>query len=229
MVELWIRTKHKAAWNKIKKMGNCSVNTWDHQGRSTVVHNCCGWLQFKSSARNLGSQDCHKSNNTSHIMNIRFQIKEWEGNVHPRTGHENPAGEQRYSSTLSLTSVLDTGGWSTPHPSRFTPRKRPGTHCTGGWVGPRAGPDRRGISRLYWDSTSRLSSPEWVTILTTLSQPTMKGMRKQNFCNLHIRWQVPLPCPGDRLEYPIVYPYVATLIWLEECLMDVHTTFKQYG
>ena len=25
-----------------------------------------------------------------------------------------------YSSTLSLTSVLDGGGWSTPRPSRFT-------------------------------------------------------------------------------------------------------------
>ena len=34
------------------------------------------------------------------------------------------------------------GGWSTSRPGRFTPRKRPGTHCTGGWVGPRAGVDR---------------------------------------------------------------------------------------
>ena len=31
------------------------------------------------------------------------------------------------------------GGWSMPHPGRFTPTgKRPGTHCIGGWVGPRA-------------------------------------------------------------------------------------------
>ena len=28
---------------------------------------------------------------------------------HPRTGHEGPKGEQRYSSTLSLTSTLDGG------------------------------------------------------------------------------------------------------------------------
>ena len=27
-------------------------------------------------------------------------------------------------------------------PAVFYPRKRPGTHCTGGWVGPRAGLDR---------------------------------------------------------------------------------------
>ena len=28
-----------------------------------------------------------------------------------------------YSSTLSLISVLDGGGWSTPRPDRFNPRK----------------------------------------------------------------------------------------------------------
>ena len=28
-----------------------------------------------------------------------------------------------YSSTLSLTPVLDGGGWSTPRPGRFTPEK----------------------------------------------------------------------------------------------------------
>jgi hypothetical protein len=28
-----------------------------------------------------------------------------------------------YSSNLSLTSALDAGGWSTPRPGRFTPRK----------------------------------------------------------------------------------------------------------
>jgi hypothetical protein len=44
--------------------------------------------------------------------------------VHPRTGHEGPEREYRYSSTLSLTSALDGGGWSTPHPSRITPRKK---------------------------------------------------------------------------------------------------------
>jgi hypothetical protein len=32
-----------------------------------------------------------------------------------------PRGEQRYSSTHSLTSALDGGGWLTPCPSRFTP------------------------------------------------------------------------------------------------------------
>jgi len=30
-------------------------------------------------------------------------------------------------------------GWgSAPRPDRLYPLERPGTHCTGGWVGPRA-------------------------------------------------------------------------------------------
>ena len=44
-----------------------------------------------------------------------------------------------YSSTVSLTSELNGGGWSTPRPGRFNPVERPGTHCIGGWVGPRTG------------------------------------------------------------------------------------------
>jgi hypothetical protein len=34
---------------------------------------------------------------------------------------EGTEGEQRYSSTLSLTSTLVAGGWLTPHSGRFTP------------------------------------------------------------------------------------------------------------
>ena len=33
-------------------------------------------------------------------------------------------------------------------PAALPPRKSPGTHCTGGWVGPRAGLDGCGKSRL---------------------------------------------------------------------------------
>jgi hypothetical protein len=53
-------------------------------------------------------------------------------------------GEERYSSTLSLTLVLD--GWSVPRPGRFTRRERPGTRRIGGWVGPGVGLDGRGKS-----------------------------------------------------------------------------------
>jgi hypothetical protein len=47
------------------------------------------------------------------------------------TGHENLQGKYRYSSTLSLTSALVCGGWSTPRPGRFTHGKE--THYSLYW------------------------------------------------------------------------------------------------
>ena len=52
-----------------------------------------------------------------------------------------------YSPTLSLTSALDGGAWPTPRPGHFIP----GTHCIGGWVGPRTGLDVCGKSRPHRD------------------------------------------------------------------------------
>ena len=37
-------------------------------------------------------------------------------------------------------------------PAALSPGKRPGTHCIGGWVGPRAGTDGCGKSRPHLDS-----------------------------------------------------------------------------
>jgi hypothetical protein len=46
--------------------------------------------------------------------------------------------EWRYSSTYSLTAVLDGGEWLASRPSRFALTERaPGTNWIGGWVGPR--------------------------------------------------------------------------------------------
>jgi hypothetical protein len=42
--------------------------------------------------------------------------------VHPRTGHEGSEGEQRYSTTLSLTSVLDGVGGQRHAPAALLPR-----------------------------------------------------------------------------------------------------------
>jgi hypothetical protein len=43
-----------------------------------------------------------------------------KGKVRPTRDHEGPEGEQKYSSTLSLTLALDGDGWLKPHPSCFT-------------------------------------------------------------------------------------------------------------
>ena len=52
------------------------------------------------------------------------------------------------------------GVWGQRHaPAALYSRERPSTHCTGGWVGPRAGLDRCGKSRPHRDSIPRQSSP----------------------------------------------------------------------
>ena len=48
-----------------------------------------------------------------------YTVRRGKGKGHPRTGHDGPEEEQRYSSTFSLTSALDGGWWSTPRPGRF--------------------------------------------------------------------------------------------------------------
>ena len=58
------------------------------------------------------------------MVKIQFGINKYSqifDAVHPQTGHEDLEGEQRYTSTLSLTSALDGGGWLMPRPGRFTP------------------------------------------------------------------------------------------------------------
>jgi len=64
--------------------------------------------------------------------------------VHPRTGFEGQDGEWMYCSTIYLTSVLDGVGGQRHTPAAFPPKIINGTHCTGGWVGPRVGPDGYG-------------------------------------------------------------------------------------
>ena len=60
---------------------------------------------------------------------------------------------------LPFTSALEGVGWSTPRPGLFAPGERPGTHCIGGWLGLRAGPDGCGKSRPYTDSIPGPSGP----------------------------------------------------------------------
>jgi hypothetical protein len=79
--------------------------------------------------------------------------------VRPRTGHEGPAGMLRCSSTLSLTSALDVGGWLTPRHGSFNPGKGTQSHCIGGWVGPRVSLDGSGKSRAHRDLIPGPSSP----------------------------------------------------------------------
>ena len=62
-----------------------------------------------------------------------------KGNVYPRTSHEGPKGESRYSSTRSSTSSLHGVAGQHHVPTALPQGRRPGIHGIGGWVGLRAG------------------------------------------------------------------------------------------
>jgi hypothetical protein len=104
-------------------------------------------------------------------------------------------GERRYSSYSFTTSALDRGQWWALRPGRaFTP----GTHCTGGWVGPRAGldtedrgkilfpcrgsnPDRQVVQpvvRHYTDWATRLPPSEAQIFITKNPLTCMNSIKK---------------------------------------------------
>ena len=56
------------------------------------------------------------------------------GKIHPRTCRESPEREQRYNTTLSLTSALDGVGGQRHAPAALPLGKTPVTRCTGGWA-----------------------------------------------------------------------------------------------
>jgi len=74
-------------------------------------------------------------------------------------------------------------GWvvnATPRP--LYPRERPGTHCIGGWVGPRSGLDEWGKFRPHRDSTpDRPARSESLYRLTYLGpRCTVRTLLRQN-------------------------------------------------
>ena len=82
-----------------------------------------------------------------------------KGKGHHKTGHEGPEGEQRYSSALSLTSVLGRVGVQRHAPAALPLGMRPSTHFIGVWVCPSVGLGECGKSRLHWDSIRGPSNP----------------------------------------------------------------------
>jgi hypothetical protein len=84
------------------------------------------------------------------------------GKVRVKVSYNRPQRAQRGSRGIALL-MLDLGarrGWvvsATPRP--LYPQERPGTHCTGGWVGLRAGLDVCEKSFPHRDSIPGPSSP----------------------------------------------------------------------
>ena len=62
-----------------------------------------------------------------------------------------------------MTAALEGGEWSAARPRpHFTPGKDPGTHFTGGWVGPRG---RSGRAENLYDTFSKILKKETYLIL----------------------------------------------------------------
>jgi hypothetical protein len=75
-------------------------------------------------------------------------------------------GERKYSSYPFLTSALYVSMWSVSRPGRFLPPgKTSSTHCTGGWVGLRAGQDTEARGKIL--CPFRGSDPGHVKIATS--------------------------------------------------------------
>jgi hypothetical protein len=77
-----------------------------------------------------------------------------------------------YGSIPSLTSALDMVGGHRHAPAALPPGMKPGTHCIGGWVGPRAVLELCGKPRLHRDLIPEPSSPYRVAVPTELSRRT---------------------------------------------------------
>jgi hypothetical protein len=81
------------------------------------------------------------------IMNLNrpegLVLENWK--VVPLRSIEAHLDDRRYSSYPFLTSALEGGEGSASRPGRALPpgERAPDTHCTGGWVGPRAGLDTK--------------------------------------------------------------------------------------
>jgi len=119
------------------------VGVWRHLFLISVLYRC------QLSASCPGHISWGKRARCTHWwapMPVRALQVKGKVQLYPRIGHKDPA--RKYNSTLSLTSAIDGGRWSTPRPGHFIHD----THCIGGWVGPRAGLDGCGKSRHHRDS-----------------------------------------------------------------------------
>jgi hypothetical protein len=73
---------------------------------------------------------------------IIFMLCKSKKQSSPATRHDGTLGERRYSSYSFLTSALGGVSGQRHAPAALCPGERaPVTHCTGGWVGLRAGLD----------------------------------------------------------------------------------------
>jgi len=99
-------------------------------------------------------------------------------------------------------------GWGVsvkPRPL-FTPGERPGTHCTRGWVGPRAGPDSCGKCRPTGIRSQE--RPARSQSLYRLSYPAHFIIEAQHQCSWTFSSSECNMC--GRTSFPVSHKYIAT-------------------
>jgi hypothetical protein len=101
------------------------------------------------------------------------------------TCHEGTEGKARYSYTLSLTSALGGGGWSTPRPGRFTPGKET-RYPLAGWA---PGPVWMGTENL---ASNGIRSPDCPVCSESLYRLSYRG-RIRKYVQLTTDSLVPWP------------------------------------
>ena len=144
---------------------------------------------------------CSNKYNKNQILNSHW--KEYVSiKVHPKTFDEALEVEQKYNSTLSLTSVLDGVRGQCHAPSVLHPGKTIGTRCTGGWVGSRDRLDGCRLSCTHQDSIPgpsklyRLSKPTTLHVSSTMSKLFIVfSIKIAAYLQLHIR------ISGDTTHY----------------------------
>jgi hypothetical protein len=103
----------------VSRSPNC---TWDE----AILHRSSRFLQYSASVTR-----CYSKKQSRYTPQRRL-------------------GERKYSSYSFPTSALDGGKWSASGPGSALPpgERTPGTHCTGDWVGPRAGLDTEARGKI---------------------------------------------------------------------------------
>ena len=114
----------------------------------------------------------------------------YKGNVFPFQARLWPRGWVEVQLYSSMTTALEGVSGQQHAPTVLHPRERPGTHCTGGQVGPRAGLDGRKISP-HRDSIPGPSSSQSVATPTEQTGPITANRpdviitsKKQEICTL---------------------------------------------
>jgi hypothetical protein len=158
----------------------------------------------------------------------------------PATRHGGAWRGKRCSSYSFLTSALEGGEWSASRPSRALPQPRfapaalcpgertPGTHCTGGWVGLRAGLDTEVKGKIL--CPGRGSNPERSIVQSVVRHYTDSATPAPHYEQYaHVIVERTLPCrmffdrwipllPSRYINYKASrYKSEALRLWPQRC------------